>query len=139
MHAVVKADPELQILRPLVTFSDPLFQFLGIPSRETNLERLGFRSQGRWNRVAVNRIEDWAISSNLGGLHLECGDQTQERRVEFPVRQVRPSAHTRSSTISIVGSARCLSELQVTLGNKLLRLVEVVRVIVGGPGILTED
>jgi hypothetical protein len=72
-------------------------------------------------------------------VHLECSDETQERRVEFPVRQVRASAHTRPGTISIVGSARCLSELQVTLGDKLLRLVEVVRVVVCGPGILTKD
>lgn len=81
MQAVVKADPELQILGPLVTLGDPLLQLLRVPGRESNLERLGFRSQGSGNRIAVDRVQDRAISSNLGGVHLECSNQAQERRV----------------------------------------------------------
>lgn len=136
MQAVVKTDAELQILRTLVTLGDPLLQLLGVPSREANLERLGFCSQSCRNSIAVNRIQDRAISSNLGRVHLEGSDQAQECRVEFPVCQVRASAHTRSSTVSIVGSTRCLAEIQVTLRNELVGLVEVVCVVVCGPGIL---
>lgn len=138
MQAVVIADPKLQILGPLIALGDPLLQLLRIPGRESNLERLGFRRQGRGNSIAVNRIQNRTISSNLGGVHLECSDQSQERRVEFAVRQVRASAHARSSAISIMGSTRCLAELQVTLRDELFRLVEVVCVVVCGPGVLNK-
>jgi hypothetical protein len=71
-------------------------------------------------------------------VHLECSDQAQERCVEFAVRQVRASAHTRPSAISVVGSTRCLAELQVTLRDELFWLVEVVCVVVCGPGVLRQ-
>lgn len=139
MQVVVKAVLELQILRPLIALGDPLLQLLRIPGRESNLERLGFRRQCRGNRIAVDRVQDRTIASDLGRVHLECSNQAQECRVEFAVSQVRASAHTRSSAISIVGSTGRLAELQVTLRDELVRLVEVVCVIVCGPGVLKKN
>lgn len=127
-----------QILGPLIALGDPLLQFLGVPSREAHLERLRFCGQSRGNGIAVNCIQDRAIFSSLGGVHLERSDQAQEGRVQFPVGQVRASTHARTSTIAVVRGAGCLSELQVPLRDEFFWLVKVLRVVVCGPSVLMQ-
>lgn len=101
-QALISATPESQTFRPLVALGNPLLQLLGVSGSEAHLERLRFRGQSRGNGIAVNGIQDRAIFSSFGGVHLKRSDQAQEGRVQFPVGQVRASAHARTSTIAIV-------------------------------------
>ena len=66
----------------------------------------------------------------------ECRDRPDEGRVEFPVCQMRSRAHTRPSTVAIVGRSSALRAIEIPLWDELFRLMKVFGIVVCGPGIL---
>lgn len=126
----------LQVFCPLVTLGNPLFQLLGIAGSEPNLERLGLCGQGRRDSIALNGIQNWPVTLFLGGFHVESCDQPQESRVELAVRKMRASTHTGAGPISVVRSPRPFAQLKISLRDEFVGFLEMVLIIVGGPGIL---
>lgn len=125
-----------EVLGPLITIRYPLCQPGRIPSLEADLERFGLGSETGRDGIAFNRIKDGAVRLVLGRMHGECHDQTDVRRVEFTVGQVRAGTHPRASAVAVVRSSRAFSQVQVALRDKLGGHLEMVFVVVGCPSVL---
>lgn len=126
----------LQIFGPLIAFHNPLLQLHRIPRLKAHLEWLGLRRQSRRDLIALQCIQDRPIRQIAGRVHGECGDQPNVSREELAVGQMRTGTHARTSAVAIVRRARTLTDIQIALRNELFRHLEMVFVVVGGPGVL---
>lgn len=125
-----------QIFRALITFRDPLLKLLGVAGSEPNLEGLRLGRQRRSNSIALNCIEDGSISRLFGWAHVECGDQADERREKLPVCKVGSRTHARTRSVAVMGSTSTVAEIHISLGDKLVGILEVILVVISSPRIL---
>lgn len=126
----------LQIPRPLLTLCNPFLQHRPIPRLKAHLERLWLRRQRRRNRIALDGVQNRMVRSILRRVHREGHDEPHVRRVQLAVGQVRAGAHARAGAVAVVGGAGAFAQVEVAFGEELEGVLEVVFVVVGGPGVL---
>lgn len=69
-------------------------------------------------------------------MHVERGDQANERGEKLSVCKVGSRTHARARSIAVVGSTGALVEIQIALRNKLVGILEVILVVISSPRIL---
>ena len=125
-----------KILGALITLCDPLFKLLRIARSESDLKGLRLSGQCSSNGIALNCIENRSVGNFLCCVHVESSDQTDECREKLSVCKVGAGTHARARSVAVVRSARALIELQVSLRDKFISILEVILIVISSPGIL---